>query len=92
MIKQPYIDDQEFKIPENYTDEEKAGADALEACYKYWKLYTKRKREDGIHNTAVIWIQDNRTGHMMCFTRGEYGQDLVECIENLNKLSNHFHT
>jgi len=80
------LDEEEFKDPKDYTEEEIAAAVALEACLKYWRLYTKRRcLEDG-YNTAVVWVQDNQSGNMAIFTRGEHAQHLKNFVEDLNTL------
>jgi len=65
-------------------EEEKAGRDALDACYTYWKLYTAREAKRSNYNTAVIWIQDNENGHFFCFSRGEYVQQIKDSVNRLN--------
>jgi hypothetical protein len=63
-----------------------AAATALEACYAYWLLYTKRRAIEGDYNTALIWLQNDENGHMMCFTRGEYAHTLRDCIAGVARL------
>ena len=65
---------------EERTEIDIAGERALKACYEYWKLYTAGEAELGNHDTAVIWLRDDATGHFMIFTRGEYSNQLEECI------------
>jgi len=79
-------EEEEFKNPKDYTEEEKAAADALDACYKYWRLYTERCCSEGNYNNAVVWLQDNQSGHTVIFTRGEHAQHLQNFVEDLSTL------
>ena len=49
----------------------------LEAAKDYWDEYQKTGNHD-----AVIWLQDE-DGSLMAFTRGEYTQELKNCISEL---------
>ena len=53
---------------------------ALNACYDYWKLYTRLEREKGIYDNPVVWLKNDENGHFMVFTRGEYSDKLKDCI------------
>ena len=70
--------------------EEAAAKQALEACYRYWQIYTERRCLEGAQTKAVMWLEDNCSGHMMCFTRGEHKQSLKDCISGFDKLDNPF--
>jgi len=68
---------------EERTEIDIAAERALEACYEYWKLYTKMAAEKGNYNTAVIWLRNDETGHFMVFTRGEYSDRLERCVMDI---------
>ncbi len=50
----------------------------LDAAYKYWQEY---QRVCG--RAPVVWLKDNN-GHMVVFTRSEYGDTIMRNIDRLS--------
>jgi len=49
----------------------------LKAGYAYWQEYNK---QNPTSKGAVTFVRHLETGHFVCFTRGEYANDLIEKI------------
>jgi len=54
---------------------------AQDAAYEYWKEYQKVYGgfREGV-SSAVVWLRNDETGHLLIFTRGEYSKELLLAI------------
>lgn len=52
-------------------------AHLLAEAKKYWSIANKR------HYGAVQWIENNETGELLIYTRGEYRETLMKNISKI---------
>jgi hypothetical protein len=55
--------------------------EAMNAAYAYWEAYQKEN-----HQSAVVWLRNDETGHLLIFTRGEYSQRLLAAVPGSNDI------
>jgi hypothetical protein len=59
------------------TELKEKGQALIAAAYEYWKEFQKVSGP-----AAVVWIEDD-SGHLICFTRGEYKEIIMKNISPL---------
>lgn len=60
---------------------EKMNELACEIIDKLQEYYDEYRRVN-TYGRAVIWLRNDETGQTVCFTRGEYSDELIKFVED----------